>query len=134
MQWLFQHWVDIIIPVICVLLTHYLSVHHERQKQKSIDNTALQEENKTLKEKIAYYEDVEQSPSGDYYVLKAKNLPICQICWGNKQKAIPVHDNGTGHYICGVCKTPGVFNRQTIARLEAAQQHENERTQDFLKF
>lgn len=116
----------IIVAAIGILLTHRLTVNHERKKQKATDNTALQKEIATPKEKIAYYEDVEQSPTGDYLILKHTQQAVCPVCWGREHTAIPLYGNGP-YYTCGSRKTFGVFDRQAFRHAQAEQEQENQR-------
>lgn len=121
-EWLEGNWIDIVVPIVCVLLTWLLTMHHERKGKQSDTNKDLQLQIESLKEKLAVYEDVEQSQSGDFFILKNSGRKICPICWSADHVPIPVFENNdTGYYICAKCEKSGVFDHVKVRRIAVEQ-------------
>lgn len=123
---LFIALIGVVGTIIAAILSHYLTVKHERNNKKNGDILAIKVENSELKKKLEEYEATEQSPSGDYLIMKKSGQAICPICWGKEHKSIPIYGNDTGHFICGGCHTTGVYNRQIVERLAEDQERANQ--------
>ena len=118
LTWLSSNLGSVIVPIVCVLLTYVLTVHHERKKDKAASNKALQKEIDDLRSRLKIYETTSFSQ-----VRKENGEAICPVCWRADQVAIPLYENGdTGHYICSKCGKTGVFNHQKVQRIQAEQE------------
>ena len=109
--------------VIGAVASHFLTVHHERKKDKAASNKALQKQLNDLRSRLEVYETTSSSQAGDFLVTKENGEAICPVCWRADQVAIPLYENGdTGHYICSRCGKTGVFNLQKVQRIQAEQE------------
>ena len=104
---------DFFIAIVCaiigVVISHFLTVRHERKKDSAASNKALQKENEDLRSRLEIYETTSSSQAGDFLVTKENGEAICPVCWRADQVAIPLYENGdTGHYICSRCGKIGV--------------------------
>lgn len=131
---LFAAIIGVIGCLVGAFIAHWLHVRHERKKERATGNAALQQEIETLKEKVAYYEDFEQSNTGNYYILTNTKQPICPVCWGKGHKAIPVYGNETGNYICGACGKSGAFNHQTVEYRTRERENANRVFQEKIEY
>ena len=117
---------DFFIAIVCaiigVVISHFLTVRHERKKDSAASNKALQKENEDLRSRLEIYETTSFSQTGDFLVRKENGEAICPVCWRADHVAIPLYENGdTGHYICSKCGKTGVFNHRKVQRLQAEQ-------------
>lgn len=122
----------IISGPVCSFITWWLSKSHEQKKEITDTNSALQQEIERLQKKVQIYEATQPSTTGDYLILKNSGQAICPTCWGAAHKLVPIYGNETGHYICGGCKTQGIFDHQKVRKLAQEQEMANRELWDTI--
>ncbi len=101
----------IVLLIIGGLIAYLFGRLAHKKDRKESSSKALSAENADLKKRLELYEEVDQSKTGNYLIMKKTGQAICPVCWAKDHKAVPIYENDVGSYRCGGCGHYDDFDR-----------------------
>ena len=127
-----------VFPLILALIGfaagRYVRNKDLKKDKSEAETNQLKAENSSLKKQLALYEDVEQSKTGNYLIMKKNGWIICPTCWTKDHNPVLIYDNSGGTFVCGGCGKAGTYDHQKTRERDRRIEEQNRRTADYLGF